>query len=125
MIALSICFGIGAVGLRWFSDQVPDRHLRIALMILEWIPFIVTFFFTFTATWPFGRRRFCWILIFAMALYLSQVVSAEVFQFIFHLPGQGHFTLFSARILMYFGFVAFIPYSIFIRQFISQSKRDA
>jgi ACR3 family arsenite efflux pump ArsB len=56
-----------------------------------------------------------------MAWYTLLTIFAEVIQHIAHLPPNGHFSIFAARCLMYFGFISFIP---FILAYVSLLKHE-
>ncbi len=117
------CYVVGAFGLTWFYVQISSPWVKSIMLVCQWIPFVLLFFVTLPAYWPFSDRLFSCILCAAMLQYLLMVICAEsllLFGMLLTRPER----IILARISVYFGFAAFIPSAVVIRRLVSRRKRE-
>lgn len=106
----SFCLAVGAIGQYWFRRLLPDIPSWIILSVIC-LPWIIAFAATFTKQSPLSNRGLRACLLIVMCWYLGITVAAEVMNHFKPLPPDGHFSITTARILMYAGLLGFIPFA--------------
>lgn len=99
-----------ALGLFWFygrlSTSVP-RWIVGATLLLPWL---VIHTITFCNEPPFGPVPFRRCLLAVVSAHAVLTATAEVIQFTYRLPPDGGFSVSFARVFMYAGCIAYIPF---------------
>jgi formate hydrogenlyase subunit 3/multisubunit Na+/H+ antiporter MnhD subunit len=105
-------FLIGAIGQNWFYTRLfPQISERIILAVL-FIPWLTAFVITFCKRPPpISPRAFRICLLGVVGWYAILTILAELLHVLRHLTPSGHFTITTARVLMYIGLVSCIVFT--------------
>jgi len=106
----SLILVVGAIGQYWFYSRVFSSIAEWIVLGVLFVPWLTVFVITFCKRPPFGPHPFRICLLFVMGLYALLTISAEILDSLLHLPPDGHFSATAARIMMYAGFLCFIPF---------------
>lgn len=106
---------VGAFGHRWFYGRFPLHIPQWLILGVLFLPWVGVYVISFCKAAPFGPRPYRLTLIGAMCWYGTLTSGAEIGQYVWHLPSEGHIPVAAARCLMYFGFLSFIPFMLAIR----------
>ena len=109
---------IGAIGQGLFYGLLFPRLPSWAVMAPLFLPWLTVFTISFCKVPPFGPRPFRYFLIFAMCWFGVLTLLAEALYFIIHPAPHGHFSITTARVLIYIGafsFIVFVRVCIFLR----------
>src|SRR5260221_7083922 len=118
---VSLSLAVGAMGQLWFRRLFPNLPAWVVMGVI-FLPWITAFVITFCKQPLFGPRQFRFCLIFVICWYSGATFLAEIVNHYKPLPPDGHFTITVARILMYFGWISFIP---FVRAFMLLSRLES
>jgi len=123
----SLLLLLGAMGQYWFRRSFPNIPDPLAWSVVL-LPWVVTYAGTFCKVPPpIGPRAFRYCLLGAMCWYGAVIIIAETMYIFKTLPPYGHFPITLARVLMYVGFIAFIPFTqacVLLRRLESELKNN-
>lgn len=115
---------IGAFGLQWFFLRFPLHVSHWLLLCLVFLPWIVVYAISFCNAPPFGLRAYRFSLIGVMGWFATLTVLAEIGQYVWRLPPDGHIPITAARCLTCVGWLSFIPFVLAIRSIRKFEKEE-
>ena len=103
---------VGAFGQLSFFERLFPRVPDYLFLSVLFLPWLTVYTISFCKQAPLGLRPFRYCLLFVMCLYAAVTITAEALYFFSHPISNEHFSITTARVLMYFGLLTFI---VFIR----------
>jgi len=124
---LSVVLAFTAMGQYWFYKHIFPHITAWIVWGVVFVPWVTIFTITFCKRPPFGPRPFARCLLFAMCWYAFFTIAAEGLNCLLPLPPDRHFPITAARILMYGGWLTFIPLArsyIYVRRLSREPRPD-